>query len=269
MREKILLVSMLIFGMGCSGGETQGDVESELRPLIAPKGNLENRSKVLESPTTSSETREILQVNVLTLTSNETRPRLPDHGNIAIPASDLENETPENVTRTESDTIFHTKFFLPRQETEESRAQTQKKHQFFAWPEKFGTSMIQLASYSHRVLRNGEWLGNFRPKRVWHDNIHFRWFIPFFDIFQDSDFYSEDGAHLDDLQLVTVDLLLDSGLRFTYQIKFQVVGPVPELSLKPLDSPPLPDPLLLGDQVSTLGWVIKREELLNPSQHSL
>ena len=231
------------------------------RPLLLPLPSPQPQSDPSDQAKLKSLKVEIpLEVHVVSVESSEARPRLPDPGD----ADPL-----ENVTRTTSETLFHTQFFIPKSGVKGGAAQASVRHQFFVWAEEFAGSKIRFATYSHRVLRNGEWLGNFRPKKVWYDDVHSRWFIPFFDIFQESDFYSESDVHLEDLQVLTVDLSLESGLRLSYQIQFQIVGPLPELIFRELELPVLPDPRTLGDQVSTVGWVIKKEELVNPSHHSL
>jgi hypothetical protein len=272
MKLKSIFFVLIFFGIGCfDGGESRS--KEKLQNLQGTPKNLEQGElQVLEQkedlkPKLMSP--KILEVNILTLDSIQDRPRIPNPCAIVEDSSDLENELCESVTRTKSETRFHTKFYLPNLERVRIQTRAQARHQFIVWPEEFDGFSIQSAFYSHRVLRDGKWLGNFRPKKVWHDDIHSRWFIPIFDIFQDSDFYSEDDARLDDLQVVTLDLVLDSGMRFSYQVKFQVVGPLPELEIQSSESPLLSDSRDLGNHLASVGWIIKREALVNPSPQSL
>jgi hypothetical protein len=62
---------------------------------------------------------------------------------------------------------------------------------------------------------------------------------------------------------------LDTGEHLTYLIKFQVVAPLPAVLWRDLELPALPDAQFLGNQIATKGWVIKKEEVANPSSHPL
>ncbi|MFZ9595124.1 MAG: hypothetical protein ACO3A2_03510 [Bdellovibrionia bacterium] len=172
------------------------------------------------------------------------------------------------VTRSHEKVVFHHKFFLQQEDQVQRSAGSQSPTPhwsfFFAWDARWDQSQVNSGFYTHFVYRNSQWLGNGRPKPVWFDGGRNLWFIPFFDLFRNSEFYSEGDLDLEDLQVIRLDLILASGQRVQYEIQFQVEAPLPSLRYRSLTDALQLNEKSVGNQVVEEGQVIEEEEWVNP-----
>ena len=245
------------FGLQVGCGSTQGTPPPAETPQVEERPSIPV-SKVGQSPDESvSQAASMLGLRIISEAVNGRDPQSPDSQVDLTRRSDLDDSTAEG-----NEILLHRKLYLP---DVRSPQRDHRRNLFFVWPEDSLGSRLSSAVYSHRIVNaNDQVLGNLIPERAWHDTDHHRWFIPLTQIFRNRVGYAERDMGPEDIQELTLELTLENGgMRFV-RIRFQAVGPYPEVQVAPN---PAPQPAQAADlirQTSERGWQIYQEQITNP-----
>ncbi len=169
----------------------------------------------------------------------------------------------EEASWDETGGVFHRKIFLV---DPESSLPEHKRHLFFVWPENPWGSPIRSASFTHRIVSPlNHWRGTLNPMPVWHDLENQTWFIPISEIFRASENYKALDASGEDTQIIHIDLILENGLSVPVEIRFQAIGPIPDIRHELHPVPPSPNAVEFVKSISREGRVVRIESWTNPS----
>ncbi len=251
-----LKVFMLTIAFSGCGGSPSVEVPVNQNPQSESPIQLEKKLDFSDDPI--SDPARSLGLRVVSEDLRGNRPSVPDATRSLDEKTALDDSTIEK-----NEILLHSKLFLADPLSPNPH---KKMEHFFVWPEKSLGSQIVSATYSHRIQTlKGEWIGNFESKLVWHEPQNHRWYIPLAEIFKGRSQYSPMDVNLEDTQVMSVELHLESGQQVIIQIKFQVSGPLPVTHVSALMHwvPSKVSELVLDPEKK--GWVIHSEEFVNPT----
>lgn len=160
---------------------------------------------------------------------------------------------------------FLTKIFLrdinsPRPENH--------KHLFFVWPENTLVREIREVYFTHQIEGQPR-LDSLSVRRHAGYDLESRlWFIPIQEIFQDRAGHSTaQEVNSEDWQILTLEFVMDQGPNIIIPIRFQAVGPLPNMHHAGVSQAGIPffTPDQLSREVIQEGWVVHREEIRSDS----
>lgn len=143
-----------------------------------------------------------------------------------------------------------------------------RKELFLVWPDQLSGSTIRNATYTHRALDHdlkripSSGVG---PFPAWHDSKNNRWYIPLSEIFKKSETYTTDAVELGHIQEIHLDFVPQLGANQSFEIRFHILPPLPNLKLQTVTLAPVPPPPTLVPEFVSQGWIIQSEAITNPA----